>query len=116
MKIIFNCKPLKLTRQEQGATLLVYLFVLAAMAAVAIAALQTITLNLETAQSHKKGKTAFYSAEVGLDLAVNAIITDFEDLIPYTESADDPSADGDGYISVSNYRNYAVKYKITKTN
>ncbi len=113
MKIIFNCKPLKLTRQEQGATLLVYLFVLAAMAAVAIAALQTITLNLETAQSHKKGKTAFYSAEVGLDLAVNAIITDFEDLIPYTASADDPAADSEGYINVSNYRNYAVKYKIT---
>jgi hypothetical protein len=113
MKIIFNCKPLKLTRQEQGATLLVYLFVLAAMAAVAIAALQTITLNLETTQSHKKGKTAFYSAEVGLDLAVNSIITDFEDLIPYTESADDPAADSEGYINVSNYRNYAVKYKIT---
>ncbi len=113
MKIIFNCKPLKLTRQEQGATLLVYLFVLAAMAAVAIAALQTITLNLETTQSHKKGKTAFYSAEVGLDLAVNAIITDFEDLIPYTASADDPAADSEGYINVSNYRNYAVKYKIT---
>jgi len=113
MKIIFDRKPLKLTRQEQGSTMLVYLFVLSAMAAVAIAALQTITLNLETAQAHKKGKTAFYSAEVGLDLAVNSIINDFEDLIPYTESADDPAADSDGYISVSNYRNYAVKYKIT---
>ena len=113
MKIIFDRKPLKLTRQEQGSTMLVYLFVLSAMAAVSIAALQTITLNLETAQAHKKGKTAFYSTEVGLDLAVNSIINDFEDLIPYTESADDPAADSDGYISVSNYRNYAVKYKIT---
>ena len=113
MRNLFNSNPLKLARQEQGSTMLVYLFILSAMAAVAIAALQTITLNLETTQSHRKGKTAFYSAEVGLDLAVNAIITDFEDLIPYTESADDPNADGDGYISVSNYRNYAVKYKIT---
>jgi len=113
MKNIFNNNPLKLTRQEQGSTMLVYLFVLAAMAAVSIAALQTITLNLETTQAHRKGKTAFYSAEVGLDLAVNSIITDFEDLIPYTESADDANADADGYISVSDYRDYAVKYRIT---
>jgi hypothetical protein len=104
---------LKLIRRERGSTLVVYMFVLAAMAAVAIASLQTITLNLETAHSHKKGKNAFYSAEVGLDLAVNDIISDFENLIPYTESADDSSADGDGYINVADYRNYAVKYKIT---
>jgi hypothetical protein len=104
---------LKLFRQERGSTLVVYMFVLAAMAAVAIASLQTITLNLETAHSHKKGKNAFYSAEVGLDLAVNDIISDFENLIPYTESADDSAADSDGYINVANYRNYAVKYKIT---
>jgi Tfp pilus assembly protein PilX len=104
---------LKLIRQERGSTLVVYMFVLAAMAAVAIASLQTITLNLETAHSHKKGRNAFYSAEVGLDLAVNDIVSEFEDLTPYTESADDGSADGDGYINVADYRNYAVKYKIT---
>jgi len=104
---------LKLIRQERGSTLVVYMFVLAAMAAVAIASLQTITLNLETTHSHKKGRNAFYSAEVGLDLAVNDIISDFENLIPYTESADDSAADGDGYINVANYRGYAVKYKIT---
>ena len=113
MNTIFNSNPLKLIRQEQGSTMLVYLFVLSAMAAVAIAALQTITLNLETSQSHKKGKNAFYSAEVGLDLAVNAIIEDFEDLIPYTESADVDGADSDGFISVANYRNYEVKYNVT---
>jgi len=104
---------LKLAQQEQGSTLVVYMFVLAAMAAVAVASLQTITLNLETSQSHKKGKNAFYSAEVGLDLAVNDIINEFEDLIPYTESADQAGSDGDGFITVNNYRNYKVKYKIT---
>lgn len=103
----------QLIRQERGSTLVVYMFVLAAMAAVAVASLQTMTLNLETAHSHKKGRNAFYSAEVGLDLAVNDIISDFEDLIPYTESADDPTADSDGYINVADYRGYAVKYKIT---
>jgi hypothetical protein len=113
MKTIFNSYPLKSIQREQGNTMLVYLFVLAAMAAVAIAALQTITLNLETSQAHKKGKNAFYSAEVGLDLAVNSIIDDFEDLVPYTESADDANADSDGFLTVSNYRNYEVKYKIT---
>jgi hypothetical protein len=113
MKNKISIYPIKLIRQEQGSTLLVYLFVLAAMAAVSIAALQSVSLNYETTQAHKKGKSAFYSAEVGLDLAVNSIITDFEDLIPYTESADDAAADSDGFISVSNYRNYDVKYKIT---
>jgi hypothetical protein len=113
MKNALNSNPFKLIRQEHGSTMLTYLFVLAAMAAVAVAALQGVSLNLETAQSHKKGKTAFYSAEVGLDLAVNSIIDDFEDLIPYTQSADDASSDSNGFISVSNYRNYEVKYKIT---
>lgn len=100
-------------RQEQGSTLVVYLFILAAMAAIAIASLQTITLNLETANAHKKGKNAFYSAEVGLDLAVNEIIADFENLIPYTESADQTGADANGFITIPDYRNYEVKYKIT---
>ncbi|MBC8287061.1 MAG: hypothetical protein H8E42_06260, partial [Nitrospinae bacterium] len=104
---------LKLIRQERGSTLIVYMFVLAAMAAVAIAALQTITLNMEIAHSHKKGRNAFYSAEVGLDLAVNDIISEFEDLSVYTTSADDPSSDADGNISIANYRNYAVDYNIT---
>lgn len=113
MKTLLYSKSLKGIRQERGSTLMVNLFVLAAMAAVAFAALQAITLNLESSESHKKGKNAFYSAEVGLDLAVNDIIEDFEDLIPYTESADDGSSDSEGYINVSNYRNYAVKYKIT---
>ncbi len=103
---------IKIIRQEHGSTLVVYLFVLAAMAAVAIAALQTITLNMETASSHKKGKNAFYSAEVGLDLAVNEIVNDFEDLIPYTESADQTGADADGFITVADYRDYDVKYKV----
>ena len=104
---------LKLIRQERGSTLVVYMFVLAAMAAIAVASLQTITLNLETAHSHKKGRNAFYSAEVGLDLAVNDIINEFEDLTPYTESADQTGSDADGYINAANYRNYAVKYRIT---
>jgi len=112
MKKIFNHIYLKQPHQEQGSTLLVYLFVLAAMAAVSFAALQSITLNLESSEAHKKGKNAFYSAEVGLDLAINDIISEFEDLSVYTESADQAGADGDGYINVANYRNYAVKYKI----
>lgn len=104
---------LKKIQQERGSTLVVYMFVLAAMAAVAVAALQTITLNLETTHAHKKGKNAFYSAEVGLDLAVNDIISEFEDLSVYTTSAADPSSDANGNISVADYRNYAVDYNIT---
>ena len=112
MKKIFNSIYLKRSHREQGSTMLVYLFVLAAMAAVSFAAIQSITLNLESSEAHKKGKNAFYSAEVGLDLAINDVISEFEDLSVYTESADQAGADGDGYINVANYRNYAVKYKI----
>jgi hypothetical protein len=112
MKNLINGIHINHAKHEQGSTMLVYLFVLGAMAAVSFAAIQAITLNLESSEAHKKGKNAFYSAEVGLDLAVNTIMNDFEDLIPYTESADQTGADGEGYINIANYRNYTVKYKI----
>mgnify|MGYP000706942206 CR=1 FL=1 len=85
-------------QNEKGVALIVYLFVLAAMSALAVAALQMTNLGFQMSESYKRGKKAFYSAEVGLDLAVNAIIKEFEDLIPYTESADYPGADGAGFI------------------
>ena len=81
------------------------MFVLAAMAAIAVASLQTITLNMETANAHKKGKNAFYSAEVGLDLAVNDIISEFENLSVYSDSG--------GFTTPQTYRNYQVSYNIT---
>ena len=112
MKNIYNSNPISHIGREQGSTLVIFMFVLAAMAAVSFAAMQLITLNMEASEGHKKGKNAFYSAEVGLDLAVNDIINEFEDLIPYTESADYAGVDGDGFMNVANYRNYAVKYKI----
>ena len=73
-------------QNEKGVALIVYLFVLAAMSALAVAALQVTNLGFQASQSYKKSKQAFYSAEVGLDLAVNAIVKEFEDLTPYTES------------------------------
>ena len=71
----------KLSRfqNQNGVALVVYIFVMAAMAALAMAALQMTNLGLQSSESHKKGKEAFYSAEVGLDLAVNAIVKEFED-------------------------------------
>ncbi|MZH04033.1 MAG: hypothetical protein F3743_01350 [Nitrospinae bacterium] len=111
MKTLFHNNHIEHAPKERGSTMLVYLFVMAATAAVAFGAMQTIALNLESAEAHKKGKNAFYSAEVGLDLAVNDIINEFEDLIPYTESSD-YGGDSEGYINVADYRNYAVKYKI----
>ena len=100
-------------QNEKGVVMIVYVFVLAALAALAVAALQMTNLGFQASESSKKIKKAFYSAEVGLDLAVNAIVNEFEDLTPYTQSADDPNADGDGFIAVANYRNHRVKYKVT---
>lgn len=98
---------------ERGIALIVYLFVLATMSALAVAAIQITNLGLLTSESYRTGQKAFYSAEVGLDLAVNAIVEEFEDLVPYTTSLDDPNADADGFITVENYRDYKVRYKVT---
>ena len=98
---------------ERGVALIVYLFILATMSALAVAVMQMTNLELLTSESYRKGQRAFYSAEVGLDLAVNAIVEKFKDLVPYTESLDDPNADADGFITVENYRDYRVKYKVT---
>ena len=98
---------------ERGIALIVYLFVLATMSALAVAAIQITNLGLLTSESYRTGQKAFYSAEVGLDLAVNTIVEEFEDLVPYTTSLDDPNADADGFITVENYRDYKVRYKVT---
>tara|TARA_Y100001934_G_scaffold163411_1_gene194727 strand:+ start:1538 stop:3463 length:1926 start_codon:yes stop_codon:yes gene_type:complete len=98
---------------ERGIALIVYLFILATMSALAVAAIQITNLGLLTSESYRTGQKAFYSAEVGLDLAVNAIVEEFEDLVPYTTSLDDPNADADGFITVENYRDYKVRYKVT---
>lgn len=98
---------------ERGIALIVYLFILATMSALAVAAIQITNLGLLTSESYRTGQKAFYSAEVGLDLAVNTIVEEFEDLVPYTTSLDDPNADADGFITVENYRDYKVRYKVT---
>lgn len=102
-----------LLKQEKGSTVIVFLFIMSMLAALAVGALQVTSLNLESSKAHSKGKQAFYAAEVGLDLAANAIITSFENLSVYTSSADN-GGDGEGFITVNNYRGHDVKYKITQ--
>jgi hypothetical protein len=98
---------------QDGIALVVYMFVMAVMAAMAMAALQMTNLDLQTSKSHQKGKKAFYSAEVGLDLAVNSIVKEFENLIPYAQSSDHLASDSDGFITVENYRDHSIRYKVT---
>ena len=66
---------------ERGVALIVYLFILATMSALAVAVMQMTNLELLTSESYRKDQRAFYSAEVGLDLAVNAIVEKFKDLV-----------------------------------
>ena len=101
-----------LIKQERGNTLLVFMFLLAALSAIAVGALQVTQLNLESSHAQRKGKKAYYAAEVGLDLAINDIITSFENLSVYTTTAEN-GGDADGYLTQSNYRDHDVKYKIT---
>ena len=102
-----------LFQNQDGVALVIYIFVMMAMAAMAMAALQMTNLDLQTSESHQKGKKAFYSAEVGLDLAVASIVKEFENLIPYTQSSDYPNADANGFITVANYRDHSIRYKVT---
>ena len=99
---------------DKGATLLVYIFLLGALSALAFSALKMTTLGLETSESYKGSKAAFYSAEVGLDFAVNSIITRFEGLVPFTTSADEPNSDADGFITIPEYQGHSIRYRITK--
>jgi Tfp pilus assembly protein PilX len=99
-------------QEEKGSTILIFLFIMATMAALAVGALQVTTLNLESSHAHRKGKKAFYAAEVGLDLAMNDIMNSFENLSVYTSTAAN-GGDGEGFLTVNNYRGHDVKYKIT---
>lgn len=99
-------------RQEKGSTVLIFMFIMATLAALAVGALQVTTLNLESTNAHRKGKKAFYAAEVGLDLAMNDIMNSFENLSVYTSTAAN-GGDGAGFLTVNNYRGHDVKYKIT---
>ncbi|PIQ96883.1 MAG: hypothetical protein COV67_07190 [Nitrospinae bacterium CG11_big_fil_rev_8_21_14_0_20_56_8] len=90
---------------ERGNTVLIFLMILTVMATLALGAIQLVNLEMQSTQAHRKSKTAFYSAEVGLDLAVNEIIEEFEDLSVYTNSG--------GPVTADNYRGYSVTYEIT---
>jgi hypothetical protein len=110
----FFSKKFKLLMCDKGATLLVYIFLLGALSALAFSALKMTTLGLETSESYKGSKAAFYSAEVGLDFAVNSIITRFEGLVPFTTTADEPNSDNDGFIKIDDYQGHSIRYRITK--
>ena len=49
-------KNFKLYKCEKGATLLIYLFILGAVSALAFSALKMTTLNLKTSESYKGSK------------------------------------------------------------
>ena len=83
---------------------------LATMVAIAFGAIQITQLNITSAGAHKKGKQAFYSAEFGLDMAVNDIIQEFENLAIYTTSAD---KNGGNPIITKTYKGHDVGYSIT---
>ena len=100
-------------KNEDGVAMVTYIFIMATLAALATAALQMTNLGFQLSDSYQKSKKAFYSAEVGLDLAVNAIVNDFKDLTPYTTSIDNPGSDDNGFVTVENYRGYKVRYKVT---
>ena len=99
-------------QNENGFILLVGFFIMAALVALAFGASQMAAINFEISQAHKQGKKAYYSAEVGLELAVNDILSEFAGMGVYSESIDDEKADSDGFITVPDYQGYEVNYRI----
>jgi hypothetical protein len=102
---------ISLLKQEKGSTVIIFLFIMSMLAALAVGALQVTSLNVESSNAQRNGKQAFYAAEVGLDLGIRDIIDQLENLTIYTTSADF-GGDADGWIFQNNYRNHDVKYKI----
>ncbi len=94
---------------EQGSTLVVVLVMMATMFAIAVGAINLTQLNVSSSGAHKKGKQAFYAAEVALDLGVNDIVQEFEDFSIYTTSA---AKGGNPGIS-DTYKDYDIYYNIT---
>jgi hypothetical protein len=95
---------------ERGSILVIVLVMMTTLAAIAIGAIQITQLNVASSGAHKKGKQAFYTAEVGLDLGVNDIIQEFENLSIYSTSANKGGTPG---ISFNNYKGHDVYYNIT---
>lgn len=105
---------ISLLKQEKGGTVIIFLFIMSMLAALAVGALQVTSLNLESSNALRKGKQAYYSSEVGLDLAVNDIVTSFQNLVTYTSSAQN-GGDGQGFITANNFQGHNVRYSITPT-
>lgn len=105
-------KSTSVIKGEKGSTLIIFLFMMAMLSALAMGALNLAALNLEENNANRKHKKAFYAAEAGLEFAVNEITESFNNLEVYTTSAQN-GGDADGFITGSNYRGYEIKYKIT---
>jgi len=98
---------ISLLKQEKGSTVIIFLFIMSMMAALAVGALQVTSLNLESSRGLLKGKQSFYAAEVGMDTASNAVIISFQNLVPFQST--------NGFVALPNYRGYSVQYSVTQT-
>lgn len=96
---------ISLLKQEKGSTVIVFLFIMSMLAALAVGALQVTSLNVESSRGLLKGKQSYYAAEVGMDTASNAVVNSFENLIPFTGS--------NGFVAIPNYRGFSVQYSVT---
>jgi len=104
-------KSFSFLKNEKGVTLIIFMFIMAMLVALSSGAILITSLNFETSNALLKGKKAYYSAEVGLELAVNTILKSFDDLAPYTTSSQN-GGDAEGFITENDYRGYEIKYKI----
>ena len=103
---------LRSARNENGSTLIVFLVILVVLVTIASFALQSASLNTQSAGAFKYGRTSLYSAEAALDLAVRDIIDSYEALVPYPESVD--IVGGNGFVSGPTLNGMDISYRITR--
>jgi hypothetical protein len=100
-------KNISLLKQEKGSTVIVFLFIMSMLAALAVGALQVTSLNVESSRGLLKGKQSYYAAEVGMDTASDTVIQSFQNLVPFQST--------NGFVAIPNYRGYNVSYNVTQT-
>ncbi len=103
---------------ERGATIIVFLMILAVLATIAAGTMSAINLNYQASGAHREGNRGYYAAETALDVGAGRILQEFENLSEYTNSKDF-GGDANGWVDVvaadvgfSELNGFTMEYRV----
>ncbi|MEW5800493.1 MAG: PilX N-terminal domain-containing pilus assembly protein [bacterium] len=102
----------KSVHDEEGAVLITSLLLIFILTLMGMTAMISGSINVTIADNYKQSRAAFYAAEAGIERAVGRIIDTFEDLSVYSNSQEDPNANGQGTFIIPDLNNYQITYTI----